>query len=802
MGEWFSNPVMLAGLGGMLLPLVVHLASRLWYRRVQWGAMMFLTGASVQSQWKARARQWGILAVRMGLVASVCLAMARPVWRGGSQNNNDHGLTVLVVDRSGSMELDEQGRTRAELAQEAALAVLSSLPAGQRVSLIMAGQESDDSRPTGDLQSLASRLSGRPDEFARADMARSLRQAADLLDRNGAGRRELYVITDAQAANWQSANAEFSRTWNQLQPLAGGGRFVVITVGTHQPENTSVDGLSVINPPVIAGVPAEIEIHLGNHGPGVRTAVPLKLMRGNEVLKEQLVNLSPESSSVVRMSVTLPTVGDQLLRAELAHDRLPADDSMQMVVPVRSPLDVLLVDGGTPANGQRNERDFVPAALAPFAQSGRPGADVARVDVAGDEAFTAESLERYAAVIVANVPELNWEQVQAIEQYAYNGGGVLIAPGPSCDAGDYNTKLWREGAGILPGRLHVATGADGHEATGLVRPDGRWSLRGFVMQGEWDLPLLAIGRYFPIDDLSSQGRVLLGLTNGQPYLVGQQAGRGRVMLLASPLDAEWNLLPATRFYMQLLQSSVHWLAGGEVPNPNLRPGQEWVQPVDASVQGAEIFGPAGWRPMSAKILRMGDRLELRSGPIQAAGVYRLRERSTGGVKWTQLVVQPMRDESNLADLDDNQWSQLQTRLGFMRVSYGQQPLEPALGHDQYELELWWPLLGLAMVLLWLEMFMARQKNGSRAVKGWRVLGRTIVQMSGWVRRQVMGQSIDGIAPAGSSRWDWSMGDGAQITDEKAGESTLDTTGDRPAWEQAMDDRPMTRETLPGEGDRR
>jgi hypothetical protein len=38
----FDHPIMLAGLGGAVIPLVLHLLGRARYRSVEWGAMMFL----------------------------------------------------------------------------------------------------------------------------------------------------------------------------------------------------------------------------------------------------------------------------------------------------------------------------------------------------------------------------------------------------------------------------------------------------------------------------------------------------------------------------------------------------------------------------------------------------------------------------------------------------------------------------------------------------------------------------------------------------------------------------------------
>src|SRR4051794_16123402 len=78
----FLNVTMLAGIAGALLPLVVHLLSRSRYRTVDWGAMIFLQGAEAKAFQGARVKQWALLLLRMTLIASLAMALSRPVMRG------------------------------------------------------------------------------------------------------------------------------------------------------------------------------------------------------------------------------------------------------------------------------------------------------------------------------------------------------------------------------------------------------------------------------------------------------------------------------------------------------------------------------------------------------------------------------------------------------------------------------------------------------------------------------------------------------------------------------------------------
>ena len=72
---------MLAGLAGVLLPIVAHLLSRKKYDQVDWGAMQFLE-IDPSAKRKIRLEELFLLIVRMGLVALIALSLARP-WLGG-----------------------------------------------------------------------------------------------------------------------------------------------------------------------------------------------------------------------------------------------------------------------------------------------------------------------------------------------------------------------------------------------------------------------------------------------------------------------------------------------------------------------------------------------------------------------------------------------------------------------------------------------------------------------------------------------------------------------------------------------
>src|SRR5438445_703467 len=134
----FEHVVMLAGLGGAVVPLVLHLLSRARYRSVDWGAMMFLTGSGPSpGESASRLKEWTLLALRMGAIALLAVALARPV--AGKFEPPPSVTAAIVIDRSASMALGENGVARMDAARAAVLRILATLGKGDQAVLITTG---------------------------------------------------------------------------------------------------------------------------------------------------------------------------------------------------------------------------------------------------------------------------------------------------------------------------------------------------------------------------------------------------------------------------------------------------------------------------------------------------------------------------------------------------------------------------------------------------------------------------------------------------------------------------------------
>ena len=101
----FLQPIFLAALPLVALPLIIHLITQRRYQTLRWGAMMFLLAASRMSRGYARLRQWLIMLFRMLAIAGLIFAISRPLasgwlgWAAGGRADT----TILLLDWSPSV---------------------------------------------------------------------------------------------------------------------------------------------------------------------------------------------------------------------------------------------------------------------------------------------------------------------------------------------------------------------------------------------------------------------------------------------------------------------------------------------------------------------------------------------------------------------------------------------------------------------------------------------------------------------------------------------------------------------------
>ena len=624
---------------------------------------------------------------------------------------------AILLDCSAAMNFEENGHTRFSLAQGSAKQVLAGLHRGDQALLVLLGRPQSEAElePTTDLQSVADRIDAAHTAHQTADVAEGLLKAQEVFDRTGGSARDFYIVCDRTAQNWRNVNDYFiTHRWPEsISKSSAAARLFILPVGDTDANNLAVDSIELANPPAIIGQAAEVTVDVHNSGPSPRSGVPLTVsVNGRDVLD---TNVAVAAASVSHVSVPIkagefPAAGPQLVTAELRTSGYRDDDRCDAVVDAIDPIRVLIISGDEwqAAPGQlRSEADFLRLALAPFAALHRRGPDPCRVEVIGADQWKTIDLQQFQVVALANIERFDAAQARTIEQYAYSGGGVLIAPGNLARVDNYNEQLWRDGAGILPAEMQEATASDGSEATSIVGTAPDTPVFQFL-RDQPDLPLSAtIGRYFATGSILSDGRALAWYTSGAPFLIESRPGKGKVLLMTTSLDADWSTLPLSSFYLPFVQSSVRYLAAGTLPRRNVQVGEPIAATIDDPLDDrATIELPSGDQrtaPIS-KYSGMGD---FRFTETADAGVYRVHTRDRTGEHVLLFAAQLPHEESDLTQMTDARWDDLESRLHLQRIDPNETALSTVVASSHEGLDLWPWAVAAVMILAAAELGLSR-----------------------------------------------------------------------------------------------
>ncbi|HET6249002.1 MAG TPA: VWA domain-containing protein [Tepidisphaeraceae bacterium] len=709
----FLNPIMLVGVAAAVVPLVLHLLSRARYKDVEWGAMMFLDGADGARRQSARFTQIVLLVMRSVFIALLAIALARPLARGAWAGKESEGrvTAALLLDCSASMGFDENGRTRFQMAQAAARQIIRGLRPGDRVSLILMGapKSASELEPTGDLRAIETKIDDARVGYGQASLGDSLQLAADVLGRYEKSTRDVYVVSDRQGLSWKGVTAQFAADWSARMHGPGlHSRMFVLPVGSADADNIGVESVRLLNPPAIAGQPADLQVEVKNYGPVEHAAVPVTLEGNAAPIPPRSISLGAKQSLSVPFTVTFGQTGSQILTAGVKSAGYTGDDQLEIAVNVIPPIRVLIVSGDEQQGQFHSESDFLKWALAPHRSAGVAGADPCNVKVVPAEKWPDIDLYKFQVVVLANVERFTPAQAQSLEQYVYSGGRLLIAPGSLSRVDDYNTQLYRDGAGILPAMLEPATAADGSESTSLLGMDTKSPVFQF-MNGRFELPSATIARHFPAIPRQVDARALASYLNNDPFLIEGKSQRGYVLLMTTPLDADWSTLPLTNFYLPFVQSAVRYLAGVSAADGNLKPGEPIRMSFDDinPVNKVMLTRPDGQK-VKLDVIRLEKQAELRYSDTEQPGTYRLDIQERGKPPQTAYyIVRPPRDESDLTQLTDEEWRSKERSLGFTRVDPTVRPVLETISADREGRELYGLVLALVFALAIAEMAVSR-----------------------------------------------------------------------------------------------
>jgi hypothetical protein len=627
----FRNPWLLAGLAGVLIPVILHMIRRQAAKPYDWGAMRFLFDTVAARRRRMEWEDFLLMIARCLLIALVVLAVARPfvppdsgipwlfvlplgligiaalggsfvlsskqakwimrlvalamivvagilIWKERELNlkrfqTSERRDVALVIDASTSMQLRENGKTAFERAIEEARDFVNDAPKGTAFSVVLGGPAPELKTGTplthrADVLEVLDSLEPVGGPFRAHD---ALGLATLSLAEGRGSSKDLVVFSDMQRIGWQ---LESPTSWSNLgdawKGLPDGAQPRLLMRAFTPPEkirNVSVTAIELSRSIIGTDREVVIKVTVENTGTEVVTPGLMQVTAGEREL---------ESKGLGQMGPGESTVID--------YRHQFAEVGPQVIRVVLEGNDELAADdvGETAV--------WVKKSLPVLIVEGNAGASffnraggytaLALAPVSGDEetfvdprvidaaALTREELTDEAVIILADVARLPSSVAVKLSDFVLNGGGLWIIAGPKIDPAFYGE--WRGGDGpVVPLRLGEMT----YPENGVRLAPGSFDhpvLSLFKKKAGEDLAQASIDGYRGSTDLTEGASAAARYGDGEIFLALRDYGNGRVLVTTTALDARMGGLPARPAFVPLVHELSNWLAGGQMVDLNVR----------------------------------------------------------------------------------------------------------------------------------------------------------------------------------------------------------------------------------------
>jgi hypothetical protein len=573
----FASPWLLAGMGLLAVPILIHLLFRLRYRTVRFAAMEFLR----ESQRRHRRRIWWeqllLLLLRCALVALLVLAVARPRAEGTLAALLGRGGTTehwIVWDDSASMGRQVGGRSLFEQSKERIRRLWDELarsPGRHVVSVLLT---SHPGTPLIDrvvidsnsAKSLAPSLEATPLSWSSLSPAESLRHIADRL--SSLAPSILHVFSDFTEKDWSRSTG-----WIDLARRLdrAGASLRLIDLATSEGDNVGIVKLSPRRAAPAAGIPLTIDVSVKNfskQSSSRRTVTP-KL--GDQSLPSRLIeSLSPGETVSVSFEFVAPSAGVSDLAVRIDNDSLPADDVRYLAIETPSAIPVLIVDD----QPSRRDATYLSLALAPGGDAAtgisptiRTSAEAAAID-----------LSEYRAVYLLNVARFESAWARKLRTYVEGGGGLALFVGDQVDPAHYNQVLGGPDIGLLPAPLvnRKRPAETTPDEIGDLRPQPHPLFELFEGQRNSFLQTVTIEEFITLDEtkISPKSLIVARHRDRSAIWIDTPVGAGRVLLSLTTAGDAWTSWPQNPSYVVCMLSLQDYLASHPTENEGLI-GNEW-----------------------------------------------------------------------------------------------------------------------------------------------------------------------------------------------------------------------------------
>jgi hypothetical protein len=512
----FLYPYILWGLLAVSIPVIIHLFNFRKFRKVYFTNVRFLEELKQQTRKQSKLRHLLVMISRMLAIAALILAFAQPFIPREKMAARPDAINQVNIYIDNSFSMDALTSTGPLL--EGARAKAREIAAAYRsTDLFML--------TTNEFEGRHQRWVSREEFLQLVDDVAStpaVRTLSEVVSRqndsyfNTPGETKInYLISD-----FQLPIVDFDRiSADSLMSVR------LIPLKAVKTENLYIDSCWFVSPVHQLNQGVKLIVRVFNESGTNYEKVPLKLsVNGNQKALASF-DVNPGTFRDVELPFTNNEEGIQYGTVEIADYPVIFDDKMFLVYDVAGAIPVLSING-------REESLYLNSLF---------GKDSAFMFVNNSyKNIDYNRLQEYDLIILNELDELSSGLIHELSVCLDNGGTLLVIPSASANMASYQEFLSSVGSNYYNGFIKEETRvskldkenpvfADVFERT----PEGDRNL------DNTDLP--AVKAFYDITRQAKSSQiVIMSMLNGKPFLTRESEGKGKIFLLAVPLQDEFS----------------------------------------------------------------------------------------------------------------------------------------------------------------------------------------------------------------------------------------------------------------------
>lgn len=551
----FLYPGFLAALALLAIPIIIHLFYFRRFKKVYFTNIRFLKEVKEETSARRRLRNLIVLLMRLLAVAFLVLAFAQPFIPRDVEVKKGEKAVSVFIDNSFSMSALSQDVPLIEKAKQKAREIIGAYQVEDRFQIL-----------TNDFEGRHQRLLSKEDALSLIDeleVTPSVRELSKVLSR-----QQQALNTGTQENKIVYMISDFQKNITDLERIEEDSTLEVnlVPLQSVQEKNISIDSCWFDAPVQMLNQTNALVIRVRNLSDEDVENIRLTLRHEGQVKPVGTLRIPAKSSITDTVNITILKTGWHEAELNITDYPVQFDDKYFFTFNVSEEINVMVVSDNV-------NNKYLDASFA--------GVNYFKVTNASSRNLDYSSFPKYKLIICNDLELISSGLASGLNQYASNGGNVLVFPAYNSNLENYNAFLNSFPANELLGF------EEQERIVSEINTDE------FVFQGVFEnknanLKLPVTQGNFKLTNYSNRGEEpLMTYRDGATYLAKYKLEQGHLYLGAAPLDEQYNnLVRSGEIFVPMLYKMA--ISTGREPKIAHIIGKDEVIEADNRITGAEL----------------------------------------------------------------------------------------------------------------------------------------------------------------------------------------------------------------------